>query len=158
MPVVIRGSDLPGRSCLPDLEGRRCDDVHVGLWRRDGVVERVPGDAAGAEWRFELDVHRDADGVLDFGGPFVRGPRTERHLGLIWEARDGAGAPFRTFRGLKLQLADAAPELVEAALRQGGTLVASIGLTDDRGLPRCATVRPPIVRWSLGTSAAFAAG
>ena len=56
--------------------------------------------------------------MLDYGGPYVRGPRTERHLGLIWEARSGPGAPFRTFRGLKLQLADAAPDLVEAALQR----------------------------------------
>ena len=35
------------------------------------------------------------------------------------------------------------------ALRTGQRLVGRVGLTDEQGWPRCATVGPPAVAWSL---------
>jgi Family of unknown function (DUF5990) len=47
-------------------------------------------------------------------------------------------------------IADIEPGVLDAAARGDGELVASIGLTDERGCPRCARVRPPVVSWRAG--------
>jgi ankyrin repeat protein len=146
--VEIVGSDLPGRSCGPGLAGQMYENVHVGLkHRKDGVVELVPGDASSATWRFAMTVRRDEDGI-DFGGPFVYGRKGERALGLVW-GELGLDDGFDVFRAAKLRLEDLDPTLVEQALDTGRRLVCSLGLTDEQGHPRCASVRPPLVAWSV---------
>jgi hypothetical protein len=91
-------------------------------------------------------VRRGEDG-FDFGGPFVRGDRTDRHLGLAWGDVPGDGT-LRLFRGAKLRLAEVDPRLIEGAIRPGFRLVARVRLTDPRGNPVCARVRPPAITWS----------
>jgi hypothetical protein len=83
---------------------------------------------------------RRGDAGLDYGGPFVRGDRTDRHLGLAWGDVPGDGT-LRLFRGGKLRLADVGPGLVEDAMRQGRRLVARVRLTDSRGNPTCTDVQ-----------------
>jgi hypothetical protein len=73
----------------------------------------------------------------DFRGPFVHGPRGERFLYLNWTA-NGVG-----FRRAKIQLLTIPQELMTAAVVEG-----RIGMTDEKGGPRCASVRPPVVVWS----------
>jgi Family of unknown function (DUF5990) len=148
LTVEIRGSDLPGRSCGPNPEGRMSEDVHVGLARRAETVELVPGDARSARWTFEITVRRDEDDEFDFGGPFVHGRRGERSLGLRWGTLAWDDT-FEVFRAAKLRFSDVDQSLVEQALGAGGRLVATLGLTDDRGAPVCASVRPPDVTWSV---------
>jgi hypothetical protein len=146
LTVEIVGSDLPGRRCGPDPDGRWYEDICVGLARGKDTVELVRGDAPSARWAFEMTVRRLEDGEVDFGGPFVHGRRGERSLGLRWGTL--AYADLEVFRAAKLRLSDLDPSLVERALRGGGRLVCRLGLTDDRGDPRCASVRPPDVAWS----------
>jgi hypothetical protein len=148
VPVEIHGTDLPGRTCGPRIDGRPCENVHVGLRHRTGAVDLVPGDAASARWRLELVVKRDDDGELDYGGPFVYGRHGERALGLVWGSL-GRDDELDVFRAAKLRLEDLDPALVERALATGGRLVCSLGLTDEDGYPRCASVRPPLVVWSV---------
>jgi Family of unknown function (DUF5990)/Domain of unknown function (DUF5655) len=160
MTVVIEGSELPGRTCRPEPDGRGHENVHVALGGRSTdrpaltlpgrpgmAIEPVPGDAPAARWEMPVTVRRDEDG-LDFAGPFVRGVRDDRHLGLIWG--DLAGdRTLNLFRGAKLRLVDVDPGLIEQALRPGHTLVARIRLTDARGNPICARVHPPYLTWSV---------
>jgi hypothetical protein len=42
------------------------------------------------------------------------------------------------------------PELLAVAARVDGVLVASLSLTDERGGPRCARVKPPVISWRSG--------
>jgi hypothetical protein len=157
--VVIEGSELPGRACQPGPDGRH-ENVHVALGGRatDRAavtvpgrphlgIEPVPGDAPAARWEMPVTVRRDDDG-FDFGGPFVRGARDDRHLGLIWGDLMDDGT-LRLFRGAKLRLVDVDPELIEQALRPGHKLVARIRLTDASGNPICARVHPPYLTWSV---------
>jgi Family of unknown function (DUF5990) len=147
VPVEIRGTDLPGRRCGATLRGQMCENVHVGLWNRAGPVELVPGDASTARWAFEITVRRDESGALDFGGPFVAGRRGERSLGLVWGTL-GRDDSFDVFRAAKLRLSDLDSALVERALESVGRLVCTLGLTDEHGWPRCASVRPPDITWT----------
>ncbi len=160
--VVIEGHDLPGLTCRPEPNGTVHHEVHVALCSREReregltivpsrgdwrAVEPVPGGAATARWEVRVSVRRDERG-LDFGGPTVRGHRDDRNLGLVWGGVPGDGT-LRLFRGAKLRLADIEPALVEHVLASGGRLVARLGLTDEKGNPRCARVRPPLVTWAV---------
>jgi hypothetical protein len=158
--AVIEGSELPGRACRPGPDGPPHENVHVALGGRatdrpavpvpgkPGMgIEPVPGDAPAARWEMPVTVRRDDDG-FDFGGPFVRGARDDRHLGLIWGDLMDDGT-LRLFRGAKLRLVDVDPELIEQALRPGHKLVARIRLTDANGNPICARVHPPYLTWSV---------
>src|ERR1700722_13989464 len=166
LTVVVDGFDLPGLTCAPEPGGQVHQNIHVALAgpRKDErgrgkdrpalvipgnpwlATEPVPGDAPSARWEVPVTVRRDDDG-LDFGGPFVRGDRTDRHLGLAWGDVPGDGT-LRLFRGAKLRLVDIDPRLVEEALRPQHRLVARIRLTDPRGNPVCARVHPPALTWS----------
>jgi Family of unknown function (DUF5990)/Domain of unknown function (DUF5655) len=159
--VLIDGFDLPGLSCHPEPGGTVHRTVHVALTGRDPArpyldlpgrggaqaLEPVPGDAPSARWELPVTVRRGDDG-LDFGGPFVRGTRDDRHLGLAWGDAPGDGT-LRIFRGAKLRLVDVEPGLIEAAMRSGHRLVARIRLTDANGNPVCARVHPPALTWSV---------
>jgi hypothetical protein len=158
LTVVIEGHDLPGRSCRPAPDGSGYANVHVALPSKDRpglpvpdcpwrAAEPVPGDARSARWEVEVKIRRGEHGI-DFGGPYVGGDRTDRNLGLAWGdvADDGT---FRLFRAAKLRLVDVDPGVIEEALRPGHQLVARVRLTDARGNPICARVRPPDITWSV---------
>jgi hypothetical protein len=152
LTVVIEGDDLPGRSFCAGPDAPRFRNLHLALrstskdrpslvtpgnpWR---ATEPVPGDAPCARWEVQITVRRGDDG-LDFGGPFVRGDRTDRHLGIAW-GDVSADDTFRLIRGSKLKLADVDPALVAEAMRPGSRLVARIHFTDTQ-------VHPGIV-WSV---------
>lgn len=159
LTVLIEGFDLPGLICQPEPGGPGHQDIHVAVYShskdRPALVmpgnpwlatEPVPGDSPSARWEVPVAVRR-GDAGLDFGGPFVRGDRTDRHLGLAWGDVPGDGT-LRLFRGAKLRLADVDPGLIEDAMRLGRRLVARIRLTDAKGHPICARVRSPDVVWS----------
>jgi Family of unknown function (DUF5990)/Domain of unknown function (DUF5655) len=167
LTVVIEGFDLPGLTCQPEPGGQPHRNIHVALGgpRRDGrrgdgedrpalvmpgrpglATEPVPGDAASARWEVPVTVRRGEEGY-DFSGPFVRGDRTDRHLGLAWGEAPGDGT-LRVFRGAKLRLVDIDPRVIEDAMRPSRRLVARIRLTDARGNPVCARVHPPALTWS----------
>jgi hypothetical protein len=169
MTVVIEGSELPGRTCRPEPDGQGHENVHVAVHSKVKdrpwltmpgspwtATEPVPGDAPAARWEVPVTVKRDDDG-FDFAGPFVRGVRDDRHLGLAWGDLPGDGT-LRLFRGAKLRLVDVDPGLIEQAMRPGHTLIARIRLTDARGNPICARVHPPYLTWSVAAESVAAAG
>ncbi|HET9051062.1 MAG TPA: DUF5990 family protein [Candidatus Dormibacteraeota bacterium] len=159
--IAIEASDLPGRTCSPDADGRPYANIHAGLVtatrREDGVrvapsrpwtvTGLVPGDAAAARWTLEALVARNEDG-LDLTGPALRGRRGARHIGISWGELLGDGS-FAMFRGLGLRVRDIPADLVEAATRPGHRLVARLGLTDASGNPRCAGVPRTDVTWTV---------
>lgn len=160
LTVVIEGFDLPGLTCAPEPGGQVHQNIHVALRGGPGkdrpalavpgnrwlAIEPTPGDAPSARWEVPVTVRRGPDG-FDFSGPFVRGDRTDRHLGLAWGDVPGDGT-LRLFRGAKLRLIDIDPAIIEEAIRPGRRLLARIRLTDTTGNPVCARVNPPALTWS----------
>jgi uncharacterized protein DUF5990 len=53
------------------------------------------------------------------------------------------------FRRAKLMLADVPGDVLAKAATKG-VLVGRLGLTDAKGQPLCAAVRPPAIEWSVG--------
>lgn len=149
--VEIEGSDLPGRQCRPNSGGDGYENVHVYLGRRNEPRDLVAGDAAVATWHIEVAFKPDGVGGFDFGGPLVLGKRGERYLALWWGTVVDDGT-FTLFRGAKLRFADIERATLHEALLPGRRLVGRLGLTDANGNPRCASVRPPDIKWSVSTN------
>ncbi len=148
MLVEIRGRSLPGRRCGTNPDGSVSGNIHVGIRKRSEAIELVPGDAPAAAWTFDVTTRITDEGGNDFRGPFVHGKRGERCLYLQWGTVDDAGS-FSLFRAAKLLFSDVDPALVSRAQRPGALLVGTLGLTDAKGYPRCARVRPPDIEWSV---------
>ena len=148
MQIRIEGTDLPGRSCgaSPNFPGY--ENIHVGIGPRGQPVELFPGDAPSTSWQFEVESKRLADGSIDFRGPMVSGRRGDRFLYLNWGtvAEDGT---FQLFRRAKLGLSELDPTLVAQALERKADLRCTVQLTDSKGNPTCARLRPPAVEWRM---------
>lgn len=168
MKVVIEGVDLPGIRCNPDPDGRSYENIYVGLTVRGARAEGLevegrpwkvtwlfPGDAESARWEFDVEIKKGGD----FGGPFVRGAKGDRHIFLPWGELSDDGSRFDLFRGSKLSLDKVDPALIEKASAPGATLLCRIGLTNAKGHPGVDTskvkwsVRAPSARSRGGTSA-----
>ena len=144
MQIRIVGTQLPGRECGAGDNFPGYSNIHVGVQRksrRDELLDLHPGDAASAEWTLDCSV----DGS-DVRGPHIQGPPGERFIYLSWGSVDDSGR-FTMFRRAKLMLADVPPDVLVAAATSG-TLVGTLGLTDAKGHPLCARVKPPMIRWS----------
>lgn len=128
--MIIDGTDLPGPSCGPHR------NVHVALQVGSQPEGITTGGADRARWTTEVRVVAVEDG-RDFRGPAVHGKRGERFLYLTWGELDGER--FAVFRRAKLMLADS--PVAES-------VVAHVRLTDGQGMPVCARLRPPAVRWA----------
>jgi hypothetical protein len=140
--IRIEGSDLPGLGCGAG------HNVHVAIQRRgrpDELLGLVPGDAPSARWTLDCTPIEGPDGV-DLKGPYIQGSPGARFIYLSWVTVD-AVAGFRLLRRAKLWL-DAVPPAVLEQARELGLLVGRLGLTDRKGNPRCAAVRPPVIEWS----------
>lgn len=129
MRIVIKGSRLPGREC------GQYTNVHVGLQVGSRPEGLVPGDADSAQWETDVRVI-EHDGARDFRGPAVHGKRGERFLYLTWG--EFADSQFTMFRRAKLMLDDT-PSSAE--------VVAHVELTDPNGMPMCARLHDPVLRW-----------
>jgi len=125
MRVIIRGHHLPGLTC------GRYTNIHVGLQVKRKPVGLVPADAPAAEWVAEIGTSDE-----DFRGPAVQGKKGERFLYLTWGTVDGDS--FSMFRRAKLMMADLPTDADEVTV--------DVDLTDERGMPRCARLRPPAIR------------
>lgn len=130
------GVGLPGSSC-PGYAG-----IKVGVQRGKEIEQLLSADAA--EVVFELEV-----GVPQRYGPYVHGRGDERFFYLCWVA----GPDEQMFRRAKLMLADVPGDLwAAAASSPGAVLEGRLGLTDQKGNPTCARVRPPDVTWRAVSS------
>lgn len=151
--IRIEGFDLPGRACGPSPDqpgGYR--NIHVGVQRRERPGELLglhPGDAAAATWELPATAPPGPAGT-DVRGPYVQGRPGGRFIYLSWGNVDEAGT-FTMFRRAKLWLDAAGPATLDAA-RRSGQLTARLPLTDAKGGPVCASVRPPRITWSAEPS------
>jgi hypothetical protein len=142
--IRIVGTELPGRDCGPGDNFPGYSNIHVAVQSkkgRDDLLDLHPGDAPRAEWTLECSV-----AGTDVRGPYIQGRPGERFIYLSWGDVDRAGH-FTMFRRAKLMLADVPADVLDAAA-SSGTLVGTLGLTDAKGHPVCARVKPPQIRWT----------
>jgi hypothetical protein len=147
--IRIEAADLPGRHCGPGPDfpdGHH--NVHVGVQRRarrDELLGLTPGDAPSAAWALEATATPGPEGT-DLKGPYIQGPPGGRFIYLSWVVV-GDDESATLFRRAKLWLTAVPADVLDDAVRLG-RLTGRLGLTDDKGWPRCAAVRPPVIEWS----------
>ena len=143
MQLQIVGTTLPGRDCGANGNFPGYTNIHVGLQRKNKPAELLdlhPGDAAQAIWTVDCTV----DGA-DVRGPYIQGPPGGRFIYLSWGAVDDG--VFNMFRRAKLMLEDVPADVLESAA-ESGLLIGTLALTDAKGQPLCASVRPPQITWT----------
>lgn len=146
MQIRIIGTDLPGRDCPPGHNFPGYPNVHVGMQTKRRPAELLdlqPGDATEVTWTIDCEVNGS-----DVRGAYIQGRPADRFLYLNWGSVNGNGG-MEMFRRAKLML-DAVPGEVFAKAVTSGLLVGRLGLTDAKGQPLCAAVRPPAIEWSVG--------
>lgn len=124
--------------------------MHVGIQRRgrrDELLGLTRADAPSVTWTIDC-VAVPTERGFDFRGRYIQGGPGGRFIYLSWGTVDGADT-FELFRRAKLWLDAVPPEVVTKAVDHG-LLVGRLGLTDHRGNPLCAAVRPPLIEWSSG--------
>ena len=146
--IRIEATDLPGIGCgpSPDAPGGY-HNVHVGVQRRnkrDELLGLVAGDASSATWTLDCNAVPLPSGV-DLKGPYIQGRSGAKFIYLSWGTVDDAQG-FTLFRRAKLWLDAIPPAVIESAVERG-LLVGRLGLTDRKGNPLCAAVRPPMIEW-----------
>jgi hypothetical protein len=146
--IRIEGSQLPGIVCAGTENFPGYENIHVGIQRRNRPGEwtgMTRADVQSVVWTLDCDISDTPNGT-DFSGQYIQGRPHERFIYVSWGTVGGDGT-FTMFRRAKLWLDGADPKTVEAA-RKSGQLVARLGLTDAKGHPLCASVRPPRVEWT----------
>ena len=138
--VRIIGERLPGRTF------EAYTNVHVGVQRGDEVVQIQPAEGSSVKFAFGVVLRELDDGGLDLRSPFVHGKPGDRFFYLSW-GDVGDDGSFEMFRRAKLMLAAVPSGLITA---KTGSLEAYLSLTDEKGGPVCAAVRPPAINWSTG--------
>ncbi|WP_371483816.1 DUF5990 family protein [Kitasatospora sp. NBC_00315] len=153
MQIRIEATDLPGRDWTEAPGRPEHRDVRVAVQRRNhpgDLLDARPGDSPAAAWTLLCGPPRTTATGTDFTGPYIQGSPGGRFVYLSWCTPDAAGA-VTVFRRAKLMLDAVDPATAEAAVRSG-LLVARLRLTDARGGPLCAAVRPPLIEWSAPPS------
>lgn len=87
---------------------------------------------------------------FDLKGPYISGTPESRCIYLSWVMVDEGTEPTM-FRRAKLVLSAIPPGVIRAALKTG-SLVGRVHLTDPRGNPVCAAVKPPVIEWSAASA------
>ena len=151
MRIHIEGVNLPGLSCSPHPDSPSgYDRVHVAMQRRnrrDELLGLTPGNAPSASWTIGCDPVPVASG-FDLTGPYIQGRPGARFIYLSWGSVNDVNE-FRLFRRAKLWFDGVPAEVLTRAVAQG-LLVGRLGLTDRKGNPLCAAVRPPLITWTPG--------
>jgi hypothetical protein len=141
--IRIEARILPGSTCDPNPDvPDGYQSVHVGVQhrnRRGQLLGLVPGDAPSVTWDLECMAVASPAGV-DLKGPQIQDRPGTRFIYLAWGTADDDGN-FALFRRAKLQL-DAVPADVIQSAVERGVLVGRLSLTDRKGHPVCAAVRP----------------
>ena len=149
MLIRIEGFDLPGRACGPGPdfpEGHH--NIHVAIQGRKGQQDLsglVAADAESVLWELICDVLSPPP-QADLRGAQIHGRQGKSFVYISWGVVGEVG-DFRMFRRAKIWL-DAVPSDVLALACRDGLLIGRLGLTDDKGWPLCASVRPPRIEWS----------
>ena len=141
--IQIICQNLPGSQ----FQGRT--SVRLGIQKGTRIIDDVGAGATSATFLASLRVARNPEtGVLNFLGPYAQGTPQDRFIYLCWGERKDED--WDGFRRAKLPLRPLNSEVVEEALTNGQVITVVIDMTDGKGEPLCATMKPDRVAWRLG--------
>jgi Family of unknown function (DUF5990) len=128
------------------LPGAGDHALHLGIQRDEDIIEATSADAKRIVFKPSLRARQNADGSVNFLGPFAQGPKAERFIYLNWVTTSG-----RTLTGMvgriKLHLSHLKWATVARAARGNVPIRVRLALTDAKGRPVMASVRPNVAQW-----------
>lgn len=137
--IQLRCRNFPGRSFETH------NHVHLGVQRKEDIVEGTPGDADYKVFNLPVFIQEKTDGTPDFKGDFVHGKLGDRFLYLVWfDMKAGRNVMFRR---AKIKLQHLTWEDINPALSGQTSITAEMFLTDKKGGPVCASLKEENIRW-----------
>ena len=141
--IEIVCTDLPGE----EWDGH--SGLYLGIQCDDQMIESASAGSKRVVFRPVLRARRNSDGSANFLGAFAHGPRTERFIYLVWVAVHGKVAVKMVGR-IKLHLNHIKWRSVEKAAGGKKPIRVTLALTNAKGKPVMASVRPDVAKWELG--------
>ena len=124
------------------------ESIYIGVQKGQSakalIEQRTPGDATRAAFTAVFNVTKTGTKV-DFKGPYAQGKAGERFFYLSWFTLTNGKSEM--FRRLKIPLHNLAVKKVEAALKSGKPLRASLSVTGEDGTPLCGTAKSTHLKW-----------
>ncbi len=133
---------------LPGTQWCERGPVHLGIQKGEELVDPAPADLKRIVFRPVLRARQHSDGSANFLGPFAHGPRAERFIYLIWAVMQGK-APVARLGRVKIHLNHIEWQDVETAVARKKPMKVTIALTNAKGQPVFASVRPGAAAWEL---------
>jgi hypothetical protein len=140
--IEIVCTNLPGE----EWDGHRT--LGLGIQRDDEIIEVASAASARVVFRPVLRTRRNTDGSANFLGAFAHGPRTERFIYLVWAIVQDKRLVTMVGR-IKLHLNHIKWASVEKAAGGKKPIRVTLALTNSKGKPVMASVRPDVAKWEL---------
>jgi hypothetical protein len=131
-----------------ELPGSGPGSLHLGIQRDRVIIEAASTDSECVVFKPTLRARRNADGSVNFLGPFAQGPKAERFIYLNWATTNGKVLTAMVGR-IKLHLNHIKWASVEKAAVENKPIRVRLSLTSAKGNPVVASVRPNVARWEL---------
>jgi Family of unknown function (DUF5990) len=130
------------------LPGAGDNSLHLAIQRDETITEAAPADSKRIVFRPALRARRNADGTVNFLGPFAHGPKAERFIYLNWVAANGTVLTVQVGR-IKLHLNHIKWSAAKKAAEENKPIRVGLALTNAKGGPVMASVRPDVAKWEL---------
>jgi hypothetical protein len=140
--IEIVCTDLPGE----EWDGH--GSLYLGIQCDKEMIESASAGSRRVVFRPVLRARRNIDGSANFLGAFAHGPRTERFIYLVWAVVHGKVAAKMVGR-IKLHLNHIKWRSVEKAAAGRKPIRVTLALTNAKGKPVMASVRPDVAKWEL---------
>ena len=119
----------------------------LGIQEGNEVVQDIPfAGEAEIHFHFSFQVAVDAaSGKVTFKGKMVQGPRSDPFIYICWG--DRLEGKWVQYGRTKILLSGIPREHIQRTLQEGSLLRARIRLTDPKGKPALATLKPDFIEW-----------
>ena len=152
--ITVICREMPGRRFEDENVGKFTirEPVFLGIQENRTAIELHPGDAPEVIFRPVFRIKQQPDGSPNFLGPFAFGTPKQRFFYLNWLVQK-PHAHRDMFRRAKIHLSEIGWQTVEKCLSGEQKLSVELRMTDDKGAPICATVKPSHATWFVTDNA-----
>jgi Family of unknown function (DUF5990) len=131
-----------------ELPGAGNPALHLGIQRDQSIIETASANSKRIVFTPTLRARPNADGSVNFLGPFAQGPKAERFIYLSWTTMNGNVVTGMVGR-IKLHLNHIRWAAVQKAAGANKPIRVRLALTNAKGKPVMASVRPDVAKWEL---------
>jgi hypothetical protein len=130
------------------LPGAGSNSLHLGIQRDKLIIQAASADSRRIVFKPNIRARRNADGSVNFLGPFAQGPKSERFIYLNWVTTNGKVLTSQVGR-IKLHLSHIKWPVVEKAAEANRPIRVKLALTNAKGKPVMASIRQGAAEWEL---------